>query len=134
MAYKHAAIWIDHQRARVVLFNREDSHNVKLESHAEQHIHHKHGSVGSGHAPEDRHFFEAITQATAGVDEVLVCGPAQAKLAYVKHVEAHQPALRSHILGVIDSDHPSDGQLLAEARKWFAAADRMRPGGGIRLP
>ena len=133
MAFHHAVIWMDHQRARIVLFNREDSRNVELQSHSEQHIHHKHGSVGSGHAPEDKHFFEAVTQAVTGIEEILVCGPAQAKLAYVKHLEAHQPMLCSHIVGVIDSDHPSEGQLLAEARKWFAAADRMRPGGGIRL-
>ena len=134
MAYHHAVVWMDHQRAHIVLFNADESSNVELKSHAEQHIHHKQGSIGSGHAPEDRHFFEAVVQALAGIDEVLVSGPAQAKGAFAKHVQAHHPGLHGRIAGVIDSDHPTAGQLLAEARKWFGAADRMRPGGGMRLP
>jgi stalled ribosome rescue protein Dom34 len=134
MTYPHAAVWMDHQRAHIVLFNAEDSRNVEIKSHAERHVHHKRGSVGSGHAPEDLHFFREIAEAVAGADEILVAGPAQAKQDFVKHAAAHIPQVHGRIVGVIDADHPSDGQLLSQARKWFTAADRLRPGGGMRLP
>jgi hypothetical protein len=55
-----------------------------------------------------------------------VVGPAQAKLLLIKHIHAHDHALVDKIIGVETVDHPTDGQLVAYARKYFAAADRMR--------
>ena len=57
--------------------------------------------------------------------EVLVVGPAQAKLQLIKHIHAHDPAMSSKIVGVETIDHPSDGQLVAYARKYFVAKDQM---------
>ena len=36
------------------------------------------------------------------------------------------PKLKKKVVGVETIDHPSDGQLVAHARKYFNAADRMR--------
>lgn len=57
--------------------------------------------------------------------EKSVVGPAQAKLQLLKHLHAHDPHMASRVVGVETVDHPSDGQLVAYARKYFRAKDRM---------
>ena len=57
----------------------------------------------------------------------LVTGPANVKTALVKHIGEHDPQLAKKIVGVESVDHPSDAQLVAHARKYFKAEDRMLP-------
>jgi hypothetical protein len=67
-----------------------------------------------------------VAQALTGVHEVLVTGPAQAKDEFRAHCLRHDKAIDQAIVGVIASDHPSDGQLVALAKKWFFKHDRMQ--------
>ena len=119
MKFNHAAIWIDHQRAHVVCFNDEESQSSEIHAHGgDKHLHHKRGTIGSGHAPENTHYYDAVARAIAGIAAVLVMGPASAKHAFVKHVEAHHHELRKSIASVENADHPTDGEILAHARRW----------------
>jgi len=95
--------------------------------HPTRHIHHKANSIGSGHAAEDHEFLQAVAQSIADAGEVLVTGPANAKTELVKHIARHDPPLMKIIVGIETVDHPSDGQLVAHARKYFKAEDRMLP-------
>jgi hypothetical protein len=54
-------------------------------------------------------------------------GPANEKTELVKPIHRHAPKLMDAVVGVETVDHPSDGQLLAHARRYFKAADRMMP-------
>lgn len=78
-----------------------------------------------GRAPVDKDFFHRVAQALAGAQEILVVGPAQAKLQLVKHIHAHDAAFVPKLIGVETVDHPTDAQLVAYARKYFRAKDRM---------
>ena len=82
--------------------------------------------MGSGNAAEDHAFLHAVAQSFADAGEVLIAGPGSAKTELVKHIEQHDPTLKKKVVGVETIDHPSDGQLVAHARKYFSAADRMR--------
>jgi len=88
---------------------------------------HKANSIGSGHASEDHAFLQAVAQSIADAGAVLVTGPANAKTELVKHISQHDPGLMKIIVGVETVDHPSDGQLVAYARRYFKAEDRMLP-------
>jgi stalled ribosome rescue protein Dom34 len=124
----HAVIWIDHHEARVFHFNPTDVDTLVLHpDHPTRHIHHKANSIGSGHAAEDHNFFQAVVESVADAGEVLITGPANAKIELVKHIDQHAPNLKKIIVGVETVDHPSDGQLVAHARHYFKAADRMLP-------
>lgn len=68
---------------------------------------------------------DAGAEALTGAQEILVVGPAQAKLQLFKHIASHHPALAEMVLGVESADHPSDGQGVAYARKYFDAKDEM---------
>jgi stalled ribosome rescue protein Dom34 len=92
-----------------------------------RHIHHKANSIGSGHAAEDHNFLHAVAQAIADAGEILITGPANAKNELVKHIDQHDHDLMKKIVGVETVDHPSDGQLVAHARHYFKAEDRMLP-------
>ena len=124
----HAVVWIDHREARVFHFNPTDVDKLVLHpDNPTKHLHHKAGSIGAGHAAADEEFLHAVAQSIADAGAVLVTGPANAKNDLVKHIESHDPALRKLIAGVETVDHPSDAQLVAHARHYLAAADRMRP-------
>jgi len=43
----------------------------------------------------------------------------------LKHAQAHDPAVGKLVVGIETVDHPTDGQLVAYARKYFVAKDQM---------
>jgi hypothetical protein len=124
----HAVIWIDHHEARVFHFSPTEVERLVLHpDHPTRHIHHKANSIGSGHAPADHEYLHAVAESVAGAGAVLIAGPANAKSELVEHIRLHDPGLVKAIAGMETVDHPSDTQLVAYARKYLAATDRMRP-------
>lgn len=81
--------------------------------------------MGSGRQAEDKTYYHAVVEALKGAQEILVVGPAQAKLHLIKHIQAHDQGMADKVVGVETIDHPSDAQLVAYARKYFVAKDRM---------
>jgi hypothetical protein len=124
----HAVVWIDHHEARVFHFNPTDVERLVLHpDHPTRHIHHKANSIGSGHAAEDEAFLHAVAQSIADAGSVLITGPANAKNELVKHINHHDPAVMKAIAGVETVDHPSDSELVAHAKHYLKAADRIEP-------
>jgi hypothetical protein len=124
----HAVIWIDHHEARVFHFSPTDVERLVLHpDHPTRRIHHKANSIGSGHAAEDHDYLQAVAEAIADAGAVLITGPANTKTELVKHIQQHDPNRMKVIAGVETVDHPSDAGLVAHARKYFKAADRMLP-------
>jgi hypothetical protein len=68
-----------------------------------------------------------VVEALEGAQQILIVGPASAKLNLVKHIHSHDKKVTDKVIGVETVDHPSDAQLVAYARKYFDATDRMRP-------
>jgi stalled ribosome rescue protein Dom34 len=122
---KHAAVWIDHNEAKVFHVDEEGFDPSTIQPH-----HHvkRHSEVTAEHAhPADAlHFFQAVEKAIADVEEILIVGPGSAKLELIKHVHKHSRTLEPRIIGVETVDHPSDGQLRAFANTYFHAKDRLR--------
>ena len=126
-AHYHAVVWIDHHEARIFHFNASDIERLVLHPHDPTgHIHHKANTIGSGHATEDHAYLQQVADAIVDAGAILVTGPANEKTELVKHIERHMPILRAKIAGVETVDHPTDGELVAFARTYFAA-DHQRP-------
>ncbi len=124
--HNHSVVWIDHREARVCHFNAEDVDSLVVRPNDPHvHIHHKANTIGSGHAPEDKAFLQAVVDAIGGSKAILITGPGVAKTALVKHIARHAPALMEHIAGVETVDHPADKVLVAHARAYFKVADLM---------
>ncbi len=127
-SHYHAIVWIDHHEARVFHFNVAEVDGLTIRpEHPTRHIHHKANSIGSGHAAEDHEFLQRVSDAIADAGAVLITGPANAKNELVKHIERHASELGTKIAGVETLDHPTDGELVAYARKFFRADHQMQP-------
>ncbi len=127
MSHYHAVVWIDHREAHVMHVSPDDvESSIVRPSKPHHHLHNKRGSVGAGREPEDQHFYHEVVEALEGAQEILIVGPASAKLNLVKHIHNHDKKVTDKVIGVETVDHPSDGQLVAYARKYFDAADRLR--------
>lgn len=123
----HAAVWIDHNEAKV--FHIPDLERVEVDMatfHPRHHVkRHPTTTAEHAHPAEAAHFYSEVAHALADAEEVLVVGPGSAKLELIKHVHKHEHSLEPKIVGVETVDHPTDGQLLAYARRYFHAQDRM---------
>jgi hypothetical protein len=124
----HAVIWIDHHEARVFHFGPAEIDRLVLHpENPTRHIHHKANAIGGGHAPEGQDFLHTVAEPVADAGAVLITGPANAKTELLKHIHHHDPGLIDIIAGVETVDHPSDGALVAHARRYFGGADLMQP-------
>ncbi len=127
-SHYHAVVWIDHRDARIFTFNASSADKSVVHSHQLQpHLHRKSNAIGDGRAAADPGYFDGVAKALQDTHEILLTGPASAKLEFKKHLEAHWPAIAGKIVGVENADHPTDGALLDHARRYFVATDRMKP-------
>ena len=126
MSHYHAVVWLDHSEAHVMHISLDDvEKSVIHPSKPHQHLHSRRGTVGTGRLAEDKDYYHAVVEALNGAQEILVVGPAQAKLQLIKHIHAHDVGMADKIVGVETVDHPTDAQIVAYARKYFIAKDRM---------
>jgi hypothetical protein len=123
----HAIIWIDHHQAKVFRFNASDVDRDVIRPHDPTvHLHHKANTIGSGHAPVDKDFLRRVTDTVSGAGAIMIVGPSSAKMELATYIEAHAPDLMARVSTVEAADHPSDGELVALARTYFRANDRMK--------
>jgi hypothetical protein len=130
----HVVVWIDHTEARVFHVQPETPGHAQPEPVDEatilspRHLIHRHPK-GQGEArehPDDAaRFFHDVARAVESADTLLIVGPASAKTEFVKYLDAHERTLRAKVAGVETVDHPTDREMVAYARKYFKASDRM---------
>lgn len=126
--HHHAVVWLDHQEARVFTFSPDAADRTVLHAHgAHRNLRHGKGHLMGRKSPPDRDYLAAIADALGPTPEILVVGPGQAKLEFIKYAHDTDPALAERIIGVETEDHPTDNQILAHARAYFLKADRMLP-------
>ena len=117
MSTFHAVIWMDHNEAHVVMFDREHVQAQRIKSRS----HHKH----QGKADDAVTFYQDIAKALNGTHEVLLTGPGLARQEFRAWCQQHQSATAEMIVDSVASDHPSDAQLVALAKQYFKKFDAM---------
>jgi hypothetical protein len=123
----HAVVWIDHRLARVFHFNADDADGIVVRPERPVRDYHRKQPGSGRHDPEDQAFLEEVTRAVADAGAILIVGPASEKHELFKHIERVHPQMKVKVEGVESADHPSDGELVAHARRFLKSADRMRP-------
>jgi stalled ribosome rescue protein Dom34 len=122
----HVAVWIDHREAQV--FRITTDHIDEQTVRVPQHMHRKHPKLSQGaqdHPGDTRHFFHAVSRSLDGAEKILVVGPATAKREFVQYVHQHEHTIEPHIVGIETVDHPTNGQLVAYAKKYFGMPVRV---------
>lgn len=113
----HAAVWIDHEHAKVF--------HVDEQRFDESLIHAPNKHVRRDPAAAES-FYHQVAAALATAGEILVVGPGTAKLQLLKHIHRHDRGLDDKIVGVETVDHPTDKQLVGYIRKYFHEEDQLR--------
>jgi len=118
---RHVAVWIDHQESKIYRVDLKDVDPIKID--APRHVH-RHPTVTAehNHPADAAHFYGEVVRALEDAQEILIVGPGNAKLGLIKYVHKHHPTLEPNVIGVETVDHPSDGQFVAYARRYFHAA------------
>lgn len=120
MSLQHTVVWMDHQEARIFGVARASLEETTI-SAPTHHLHrHPKGPTAERHHPSDAaHFFRDIVSLLGAAGEVLLVGPSTAKLQFLRYVAKNAPTLEANIVGIETVDHPTDGQLVAYARRYF---------------
>jgi len=113
----HAVVWLDHTQAHVLMFDKEHVESQRVKAR------HQH-TPKRGHVGADKDFFAQIVQSLQGVAEILVTGPANAKIEFRDYCKHHAHAVDKAIVDVVSADHPTDAQLVAMARQYFLKYDQ----------
>jgi hypothetical protein len=124
----HAAAWVDHVEARIFFFDRAGAEMRKLTTKLPHHqIHNKAGTIEGRRNPPDEKFYDEVTVSLQPAKEWLILGPGSAHHELAAHIRSCHRQLADRIIGVSTVDHPTDNQIVAHARSFFRAADRMLP-------
>lgn len=126
---------IDHREARIFRAEVHGSAPQRITpldpAGSDRYLH----NVGDGdngqRKPEPKGFYDAVTRALGGAERILILGNATGASSAMDHLVAHlkerRPEIASRIVGavVVDEKHLTDDQLLAQAGKFFAAAQHQ---------
>jgi len=124
----HAVAWIDHHESHVVHFNADTADQKVIHPHhTTHHYHSRAGSPEGVRHVADKAYFHEIAQALTDAHRFLVAGPSSAKTEFVAYLRLHAPQLLPRLAAVEPMDKLTDSELVAQARKFFKADDRMQP-------
>jgi stalled ribosome rescue protein Dom34 len=116
----HAIVWIDHSQAKIFHIGLSGDDEAILHPHLPtRHLHHKANSIGSGHAGFDKEFFAQVMNAVNDAGEILIIGPTNAKTELAKYLREQHSDIGKRIVAVEASDHPTDREIIAYAKKHF---------------
>ncbi len=126
MEHRHIAVWLDHEQARVfaLTFDRAEGWTVRPHQH-HVHRHHKAGLGDAGKRPADTDYFGDLAASIADAGEILVTGPSSAKNEFMVYLRSKQPAVERKVAAVETLDHPTDGEFIRHARKYFRSAGHL---------
>ncbi|WP_426103607.1 translational machinery protein [Massilia sp. TSP1-1-2] len=122
MSFNHAIVWLDQTEAHVIHFSRDAAETEVVKTTSQ---HKKDGVQGNNRAVESTDYMDEVAAALLASKEILIVGPGQEKLAFIKHLNKNHAEIADKVVSVETVDHPNDGQLLEYARKYFVKADMM---------
>ena len=122
---QHVAVWLDHKEAQVFHVDGAEVDKVSIQA-PRHHVHHEKGTKEHGHPSDALHYYQRIATALSAADSILILGPSTAKLELIRHLHQHDLAVSKKVVGVETVDHPTSKQIVAYARSYFVASDRMQ--------
>ena len=112
MAYY--VVWLDRAHAKVYSMG-QDHKSLSLKWSKPDHHTHRHDAKDD----VSQAFYHEVAKSIGDAIEVLVVGPGQAKSQFKHHLEQHDAPLAKKVVAYEAADHPTEGQLLDHARRFF---------------
>ena len=126
----HLLVVIDHREAQIFrseLHGATPQRIVPFDPHGSgRHLREVDEGASGQRRPELKSFYEAIAKTLNGAEKILIFGSATGASSAMEHLLAelqqHHPAIAKCVIGtvVVNEQHMSDDQLLAEARSFYA--------------
>jgi len=118
---KHAIVWIDQKEARV--FDVDADHVERSIVQAPGPHIHRHTDEEDlrirNHPDDEARFFRDVGRALEGRGQILLVGPSQTKLHFLRYAQQHNHPLAGRIVGIETADHPTGPELVARLRHYF---------------
>ncbi len=108
-----AVVWVDHQNAQIMRFDADHVDVTKVSAHSH------HTRQHASKVRTEHEFFGEICNEIAEVKAVLITGSTTGLSDFRHYVNKHYPQMISGIVGWEKVDGPTEGQLVAFARKYF---------------
>lgn len=114
--HKATLLWLDSRTAKIFEFTGDA---------VEQRVYHRHEHDTPRdtlkHDREADVFFHQVAEHLRDAGDFMLTGPGEAKHQFLNHLEHHRhAALTRHLVTVESTDHPTDQQLIARGREYFA--------------
>ncbi len=128
---EHLLVVIDHREARIYRTELHGSVPQRIAplgaEGANRHLHNVTDDGNGQRKPEVKAFYDAIARSLIGAEKILILGSATGSSSAMEHLVAelkeHHPRTGLKIVGtvVVNEQHMTEDQLLAEARKFYAS-------------
>lgn len=121
---KNYVVWLDSEKAQIFELKTSGVEKSVLEKSTMDH----HTSAKKNREVDSNkeHFFRDLAIKLNGADQLLLMGPGLAKKHFKTHLETHHTGgLAKRIIGVENSDHPTDNQILATSRLYYKEYDKF---------
>jgi hypothetical protein len=126
----HLLVVIDHREARIFKTEVHGSVPERITPFDPQgtnrHLHNVEDDSNGQRKPEPKAFYEAIARTLSGAEKILILGSATGSSSAMDHLVAelkqHHAEIAKRVVGtiVVNEQHMTEDQLLAEARKFYA--------------
>lgn len=125
----HLLVVIDHRLARIYrteLHGTVPQRVVPVDGGDARHLHYVQEDSNGQRKPEIKSFYEAVAKSLKDAGKILLFGTGTGASSAMEQLHAmllhDHPALAERVIGrvVIDEQHLSEDQLLAQARKYYA--------------
>ncbi len=127
----HLLVVIDHREARIYSTELHGSVPERITPYdpdgSHRHLHKVEDESNGQRQPELKSFYEAVAQTLRGAEKILMFGSstgASSAMNYLMdELKHHHPDIARHVIGtvVVNEQHMSEDQLLAQARAFYAA-------------
>jgi len=127
----HLLVVIDHREARIYSTELHGSVPERITPYdpdgSHRHLHTVEDESNGQRQPELKSFYEAVAQTLRGAEKILMFGSstgASSAMNYLMdELKHHHPDIARHVIGtvVVNEQHMSEDQLLAQARAFYAA-------------
>jgi hypothetical protein len=126
MSKYHACVWIDQVHAKIFEIDAEGATKIEQHDHRPRHhIHRKADHVGLGTLEMDPALLAGVAEALQEANAILIVGPGMARIVLAGYLHEHHRRIAQKVWGSERMDHPTDAEIVAHARTYFHAANRM---------
>ena len=114
----HCVLWLDSEKAE--LFNLNPEGIVKTHLERKNINHHTFNNKDHHGDANTENYYKELSAMLGGANEILIVGPGLAKNHFKTYLETHfKNGIAKNIVGTESTDHPTDNQIIAVARKFF---------------